>query len=130
MLLKDDPRPESPPPPPIWTGVVSGLGLLAAMVGLIFHNYRMAGVGIGICNIGFLFLAVGRMSPRTARRFWLFAFLLLNADALMFFSQEHRRVVLLADGGALMLFAFGLLATRIWPDRIWLRRDGPQSKGD
>jgi hypothetical protein len=122
------PRPESPPPPPMWMGVLTGLALLGAMVALMFHDYRMADVGIISCNVLFLLLAFRRMSPRETRRFWLVAFVLLNA-VLLLGSQQDRRVIVLVDMGGLILFALALVATRIWPDKIWLRRDGPRSRG-
>jgi hypothetical protein len=128
MLLRNDPRPESPTPPPTWMGVVTGLALLGAMVALMFHDYRMADVGIILCNVLFLLLAFRRMSPRETRRFWLVAFVLLNA-VLLLGSQQDRRVIVLVDMGGLILFALALVATRIWPDKIWLRRDGPRSRG-
>ena len=128
MLLRNDPRPESPTPPPTWMGVVTGLALLGAMVALMFHDYRMADVGIILCNVLFLLLAFRRMSPRETRRFWLVAFVLLNA-VLLLGSQQDRRVIVLVDMGGLILFALALVATRIWPDKIWLRRDDPRSRG-
>lgn len=128
MLLRDDPRPEAPPTPPMWMGVVSGLCLLGAMVALMFHDYRMADVGVILCNGVFLLLSSSRMSPRANRRFWLLAFVLLNA-VVLFGSQQDRRVMLRIDAGGVILFALALVATRIWPDKIWLRRGGRQSKG-
>jgi hypothetical protein len=64
MLLRDDPRPESPPPPPTWMGVVSGLSLLGVMVALMFHRYRDADIGIIVCNVVFLLLAFHRHRER------------------------------------------------------------------
>jgi hypothetical protein len=64
MLLNDDPRPEYPPPPPTWMGVVSGLALLGAMVAVMFHDYQIAGVGIILCNVVFLLLWVHRHRER------------------------------------------------------------------
>jgi hypothetical protein len=58
------PRPESPPAPPMWMGVVSGLSLLGALVALAFHDYQIAGVGIILCNGVFLLLAVHRRRER------------------------------------------------------------------
>ena len=111
-MLTDYPRLESPPPPPMWMGVMSGLALFGAMVALMLHNYRMADVGIILCNVMFLFLASSRMSPRLNRRFWLVAFVLLNA-ALLLGSQQDRRVMVLVDMGGLILFTLALVATRI-----------------
>ena len=64
MLLRDDQRPESPPPPPMWMGVVSGLALLGAMVGFMFHDYRIADVGIIVGNVVFLLPFVRRYRER------------------------------------------------------------------
>ena len=107
---------------------MTGLALLGAMVALTFHNFRMADVGVILCNVLFLLLAFRRMSPRETRSFWLVAFVLLNA-VLLLGSQQDRRVMGLVDMGGLVLFAVALVATRMWPDKIWLRRDGRQTKG-
>ena len=58
------PRPESPPSPPMWMGVVGGLAVLGAMVGLTFHDYRMADVGIVVCSVFNLLPFVWRYRER------------------------------------------------------------------
>jgi hypothetical protein len=45
-------------------GVVSGLSLLGALVALVSNRYRIADVGIILCNVVFIFLAVRRHRER------------------------------------------------------------------
>jgi hypothetical protein len=63
-MLTEYPRPESVPPPPLWMGVVSGLSLLGALVALVSNHYRIADVGIILCNVVFILLAVRRHRER------------------------------------------------------------------
>jgi hypothetical protein len=57
-------RPESPPPPPTWMGVVSGLSLLGALWALMLGDHRIADVGIILCNVVLLLLFVRRYRER------------------------------------------------------------------
>jgi len=67
-----------------------------------------------------------KMSANT--RWWLSLFLVLNV-VLLLRSQQDRHAVLLIDAGIAGLFLVLLLAARIWPNKIWLRGDGPKAKG-
>jgi hypothetical protein len=58
------PRPESPPPPPTWMGVVSGLALVGVLVAFVFRDYRIADVGIIVGNLVLLLLFIRRHRER------------------------------------------------------------------
>ena len=64
MLLKDDPRPESPPPPPLWMGIVTGLSLVGAFWALMLGDYRIADVGIILSGVVSLLLTLRRYRER------------------------------------------------------------------
>jgi hypothetical protein len=69
-----------------------------------------------------------KMSSTANRRVWIVLFVLANVFLLLR-SEEDRRTMLFIDAGAVGVFLIALLATRIWPDKIWLRRNDPSSKG-
>jgi hypothetical protein len=58
------PRLESPPPPPLWMGVVTGLACLGALVALMSNHYRIADVAIIAGNLVFLLLFIRRHRER------------------------------------------------------------------
>ena len=61
-------------------------------------------------------------------KWWLLLLVVLNV-VLLLRSQQDRHAALWADAGIVGLFLLLLLATRIWPNKIWLRGDGPRAKG-
>lgn len=61
-----------------------------------------------------------KVSANSNRRYWLLMFVLVNAY-LFLHSTEDRRAVIAMDAGAVGVFLLALVATRIWPDKIWLR---------
>jgi hypothetical protein len=61
-----------------------------------------------------------KVSANGNRRYWLLMFVFMNVFLLLR-SEEDRYAVLIIDAGVVLVFLLALLATRVWPDRIWLR---------
>jgi hypothetical protein len=61
------------------------------------------------------------LSPRPYAAKYLGILFVLNLISAL--DGRGRTQILYVDALAVALFVLGLIATRIWPDKIWLRRD-------